>query len=152
MMKRLLPWILVAFGCDGGSPRSMVANNHRPVGGPCQPTQPSAGGGDACLNDDDCGAGQLCSCAPDSFGWAHIPHNYCVPAGCRVDSDCGRASCSPTVSADCGPFYGVRGYFCHTEQDTCLNDSDCVQDGRPGFCARAPEADHWSCSFAFCAG
>jgi hypothetical protein len=36
-----------------------------------------------------------------------------------------------------------HGYFCHTPNDTCLDDSDC---GSAGACNYDSVAKHWSCS------
>jgi hypothetical protein len=83
--------------------------------------------------------------------------NTCIHSNCRVDSDCASGYCSPSVSPECGPFYGILGYYCHSCDDTCTNDSECVQtgsNGQPvkGYCAYQPTVGHWACGFGFCAG
>jgi hypothetical protein len=153
-MKKRLLLLLVLFGCDDSA--RMTAVNHRQVATPCSPTAPTPGPvpSDNCLVDSDCPNGGVCSCAGNTFGYAHVTHNLCVPANCHVDANCaGGASCSPTVSADCGSFYGVQGYYCHSAVDACTDDSQC--DGGPsnrGYCAYSPQVGHWVCSHSFCAG
>jgi hypothetical protein len=112
---------------------------------------------DACLQDSDCSPStSVCSCEGQTFGWAHTSFgNTCIPANCHADGDCGTGLyCSPTVDASCGGFYGVVGFYCHTCQDTCSNDSDCPAVGNTpaGYCAFDPSVGHWACGYGFCAG
>jgi hypothetical protein len=77
---------------------------------------------DMCVQDADCPGGQTCAChgSPyNNFG------NTCVPGNCHVDSDCGASGyCSDTAPA--GGYCGnVAGYYCHTPNDLCVDDSDC---------------------------
>jgi len=78
---------------------------------------------DTCTQDTDCQTGQTCAChgSPyNDFG------NTCVTGNCRTDADCGVGNyCSPTAPAGgwCGE---VASYYCHTSNDLCVNDSDCV--------------------------
>lgn len=106
---------------------------------------------DECNADDDCGATGVCSCNGTTTGWAGGNlGNVCLPSDCRVDSDCpGGSLCSPTVSSDCGSFYGIEGYYCHTPADQCRNDSDCPKGA---YCAYSTTVAHWICSTGFCAG
>ncbi|HEY6463890.1 MAG TPA: hypothetical protein VIY73_27155 [Polyangiaceae bacterium] len=111
-------------------------------------------GADQCLEDSDCGATGVCSCAGQTRGYAGAsPGNVCVQANCRVDTDCGAGYCAPTVSAECGSFYGIQGYYCHEAGDACFNDQDC-SGGGPGqpFCAYDPTVGRWACETGFCAG
>lgn len=55
------------------------------------------------------------------------------------------------MSAGCGSFYGVQGYYCHTPADSCINDSDC-DPSTGGYCAFAPEIGYWACNHGECAG
>jgi hypothetical protein len=107
---------------------------------------------DACTVDSDCGATAVCACreASGSYGGA----NVCITGNCRVDSDCGASAyCSPSYDNTCGPYDGVRGYYCHTADDACIDDSDCVRDGSPfGYCTYHAEVAHWACSYSICAG
>lgn len=105
----------------------------RPVGGPCACFY------DTCLQDTDCPTGQTCACR----GSPYIAQsgNGCVVGNCRVDTDCGAGSyCSPTGSS-C--FLG--GYYCHTPNDLCLDDSDCVSAGSR-FCAYSTTNTRWECT------
>jgi hypothetical protein len=145
ILRLLFLCTLGVAGCGG-----TTAQNHRPLAATC----PTSGPGDECTKDADCANNGVCSCAGNTFGWAHATKNSCVPANCHRDADCAAGhSCSPTVSAGCGSFYGVQGFYCHTDTDRCVNDSDCPkQNGAAGYCAYSPQVGYWSCSYGFCAG
>ena len=112
---------------------------------------------DTCFSDADCSSGQLCDCRESA---SSSPANECIAGACLTDTDCGPDGyCSPSVtrsecvclacegSASC-PYvdHCGHGYFCHTPQDTCLNDSDCN-----GFkCAYDKQNKRWSCFFPSC--
>ncbi|HVU05740.1 MAG TPA: hypothetical protein VHE30_28520 [Polyangiaceae bacterium] len=68
-----------------------------------------------CLNDGECGPGQICQC--DALG------GTCVDAKCTTDSECsdGNLCTSVVASPGCG---GVR-FACQTSLDECLSDADC---------------------------
>jgi hypothetical protein len=72
---------------------------------------------DTCYRDGDCPVGQACACKPFEFG------NACVPASCRVDTDCGPGGfCGPVIE------YCARttvGFQCHSFRDGCFGDADC---------------------------
>ena len=76
---------------------------------------------DQCYLDSDCGSRTPCDCRdPNIFG----SPNVCLSASnCAVDSDCGPPGfCSPS------PVLGQTpdvGYFCHSPEDTCIDDVDC---------------------------
>jgi hypothetical protein len=105
---------------------------------------------DACASDADCGAGQVCDCRNGALYDA----NTCFHGNCRVDADCGDEYCSPSLtelSTSCiNVPAGSVGYFCHTRQDVCLNDSDCANNG--GYCAFSADALHWQCYVPMCLG
>ncbi|HXX70159.1 MAG TPA: hypothetical protein VEK07_23470 [Polyangiaceae bacterium] len=128
---------------EAGGIESEVASNC--LHGQCSPS--------ACLDSDDCASGGVCSCQGSTRGYAgSSPGNVCVPANCRSDADCGpNGYCSPTVSATCGAFYGVQGYYCHHCGDACVNDSDCSDSGS-SYCAYDPTVGQWACESGFCAG
>jgi hypothetical protein len=102
---------------------------------------------DACSRDSQCGDAGVCSCrttAKDARGF-----NICLAGNCRVDSDCGAGGyCSPTWDLACGESNGVVGYFCHTMRDACVDDTDCVDGGKVGYCAWS--SDRWRCAYAVC--
>jgi hypothetical protein len=82
---------------------------------------------DQCLVDSDCGPRVPCDCrVPNIFG----SPNVCLSASnCAVDSDCAPPSfCSPSLVVAQTPDIG---YFCHTPNDTCIDDSDCPVPGGP---------------------
>jgi hypothetical protein len=94
---------------------------------------------DSCTGDSDCPSNQTCAChgSADVYGG-----NYCIPGNCRIDLDCGvDGSCSPS-----GDFY-AEGYYCHTPQDTCVNDVDCACPSLPDVpvCAYSGDAGQWQC-------
>ena len=123
---------------------------------------PAFGGGnldggspDLCITDSDCADGGVCSCKGATRAYAGASNgNACIPGNCRVDSDCvPGGACSPTVNPNCGGFYGIQGYYCHTCADQCLNDADCTSDSGPnGYCAYDPSIGYWACGYGFCAG
>lgn len=107
---------------------------------------------DDCRDDSDCESGGACLCRTSST--APGPNQCAAPGpSCRVDADCGKGDfCSPSlIGTQCicndesfcpkGPsgcsVNGVEvpcscsgtcghGYFCHTSEDKCLDDSDCA--------------------------
>ena len=110
---------------------------------------------DQCVRDADCGATGVCSCKGQTRGYAGAsPGNACVKSNCRVDTDCGAGGwCSPSYD-DCGAFYGVQGYWCHTASDACRNDADCGGDGGMGqsWCGYDQVTGAWACKTGGCAG
>jgi hypothetical protein len=82
---------------------------------------------DQCFVDSDCGQRVPCDCRDPGIDGTP---NVCLSASnCAVDSDCGPPGfCSP--SAVLGQTPDV-GFFCHTENDTCVDDSDCPVPGGP---------------------
>ncbi|HEV8548117.1 MAG TPA: hypothetical protein VGQ57_03795, partial [Polyangiaceae bacterium] len=105
---------------------------------------------DACLTDHDCGMGSVCSCKDQTFGYGHTSFgNSCIEGDCNIDADCSSGECAPSIAFDSGPFYGIRGYYCRTPDDTCATDADC--DAR-GSCAFDPTAGIWACSYTLIAG
>jgi hypothetical protein len=110
-----------------------------------------------CATDADCKSGGVnaCSCQGQTFGYSHSSEGaVCVPSNCHTDADCGaNGFCSPSVDDECGGFYGVQGYYCHTCEDTCVDDSDCGSNGGPaGYCAYDSALGHWACAYGGCAG
>lgn len=99
---------------------------------------------DECFSDDDCPGGSVCECG----GGFHSDSNACIAGNCVTDADCGDGFCSPSLG-DCGNYSGYVGYFCHTDDDECLNDEDCAPDG---YCAYDQGVGHWVCSTAQCVG
>jgi hypothetical protein len=97
---------------------------------------------DACSGDSDCPSNQTCACHGSPYAYAG---NQCISGNCRIDSDCGAGSyCSPSGDLS------VVGYYCHTPQDTCINDDECTVrncSGPPGEprCVYAGSAGHWQC-------
>jgi hypothetical protein len=78
---------------------------------------------DECLADGDCGTGKVCLCeslpAPGQPCAAGVPRptgNICIPANCRVDSDC--SPCGVCQAQYwCGEY---TGYYCQTPGDACF--------------------------------
>jgi hypothetical protein len=109
---------------------------------------------DTCFADSDCKLGGPCACR----GTGTVGANTCLAGNCRVDADCGPGgSCSPTYDFGCGRYLGIVGYYCHTKNDTCLDDSDCVPAGAPigapaADCRHNPATGAWTCATGQCAG
>lgn len=104
---------------------------------------------DACAEDSECGGGKVCLCGG---GW-RSDNNVCLAGNCQTDADCGDTGfCSPT-QGDCGEYGGTVGFYCHTCDDECVDDSDCG-DGDPwgSTCRYNPAAGKWTCSDSQCAG
>ena len=137
--------------CTAGTNGRCLPNSRLSCAGQCEY--------DDCFSDSDCPASQPCACrasASDSSA------NSCLAgSNCRIDADCGPCGfCSPTpVSpfcvcdspafcnppdphASCGDSCG-HGYFCHTRQDTCMEDSDCT--GRDK-CSFDLPSQTWACT------
>jgi hypothetical protein len=89
---------------------------------------------DTCQADSDCRDAGPCACNPSlSIGY------MCTAGNCYVDSDCGDGGfCSPSFDP-CEP--RIDGYFCHTPNDTCIDDADCP--GGP--CAYVMTDSVWAC-------
>jgi hypothetical protein len=124
---------------------------------------------DACSADSDCPGKAPCECrtSPSESG-----ANVCVSDGnCRIDADCGPAGfCSPSqvghscscpspalcptdgstrctagntpVPCACGNACG-HGYYCHTKDDACLDDSDCAANST---CNYDTVEHRWTCA------
>lgn len=109
---------------------------------------------DSCFADSDCKLGGPCACRGTGTAGA----NACLAGNCRVDADCGPGgSCSPTYDFGCGRYFGIVGYYCHTKNDACLDDSDCATAGAPSNvpaadCRHNPATGAWSCETGQCAG
>jgi hypothetical protein len=99
---------------------------------------------DACASDADCSQGQTCAChgSPYTVGTG----NMCVAGNCRVDADCGaNGYCSPSPAANgCGGI-PVGGYYCHTQGDECVDDSDCHGSAGIQGCAYSTTSNRWTC-------
>ena len=111
---------------------------------------------DRCFDDSTCG-GRVCLCRPDGETTASLRVNGCLSEGnCRTDADCGAGgACSPSFST-CGAYTGVVAYYCHTPQDTCVDDTDCTGSdgggGGPGYCMFSPQGGLWLCAYTQCVG
>jgi hypothetical protein len=153
LLHRQAEIVCAPSGAPAGSPVSCAQDMDCDCGGFvgtgfCRGGQCSC---DQCLRDEDCGSTGVCSCQGQTRGWAgSSPGNVCVPGDCRVDADCRLGGpCSPTTSFECGAFYGVEGYYCHTPADLCRSDSDCEA---PAECRHNPETGTWTCASGRCAG
>ena len=97
---------------------------------------------DTCFVDSDCGD-SVCAC---NGAWTSDA-NACREGNCQVNSDCGEGGwCNPSYS-DCGDYSGVTSYFCRTQEDECLNDSDCT-DEFGGYCMFNSAVERWGCSYS----
>ncbi len=106
---------------------------------------------DTCFSDSECASGP-CDCRGARGGVGSFGSNNCLAGNCQTDADCGAGgACSPTLGM-CGDFGGIVGYFCHTCEDLCTDDSDCVGGAVPGYCAYDEVAGRWACQDSRCAG
>ena len=139
---------------DGGIACATDSECTAGTNGRCFPFQGTLGPGgcsyDECASDSDCPSGTPCICRS---GDSDNDPNVCAPGGnCAVDSDCGSGGfCSPTETGCFSPYR----YFCHTPEDTCLDDSDCpgpnsVPIAARGYCAYDPNVAHWACTQLLC--
>jgi hypothetical protein len=105
---------------------------------------------DTCGTDTDC-VGAVCECRQQA---TDVAANSCWAGGnCRVDSDCGPGGfCSPSqVATGCLVFdvSSGQGYFCHTANDSCLDNGDCGEQeivaGRGRVCAYELATSRWGC-------
>ncbi len=147
------------YSCDG----KMLARptQHRPASVSCPANEaatPCTDGGPlvcgaGCVTDSDCAPKSVCSCDGTVFGWAQQSvGNACLAGNCRTDADCSSGFCSSSYGEG-GAFYGIAGYFCHTCEDSCSNDSQCNVDGGPaGYCAYQTATGAWACQYTFSAG
>lgn len=108
---------------------------------------------DACISDSDCASDQACQCGRrDGQAGPADTVNHCVKAACHVDSDCGSSgTCGYNleyVEGICGNENGsAEGFYCHTPNDVCKDDSDCLIDADISYmspCLRA-ENTLWQC-------
>jgi hypothetical protein len=110
---------------------------------------------DSCTTDADCKlVGGPCVCRADGQAIlppGNLPTNACFDGNCRVDADCGAGgSCSPSLGP-CGNYGGLAGYYCHTANDKCVDDSDCATQGG-GDCRYNVGTKLWACSTSQCVG
>ena len=99
---------------------------------------------DACRSDTDCAAGQACVCHGSAYAGGG---NVCMAGNCRVDSDCGNGgSCSPAHLCAAAVGVGI-GYYCHTNEDQCVNDSDCSMRD---VCTWSSVDSRWECRQQVC--
>lgn len=106
---------------------------------------------DGCYVDGDCTGGGVCLCGRSAASSNGANHRT-LKAGCRVDSDCGPNDvCSPSFDSGCGAYGGTFGYFCHTPEDTCANDSEFMSEPG-GYCAFDYRVGKWACGCTQCAG
>jgi hypothetical protein len=101
---------------------------------------------DDCFSDTECGAGETCNCGLRE----PIPERHrCLPSNCRIDGDCGpNGFCSPSKKAlGAGT---IEGWFCHTEDDECTNDGDCLPEKANSFpyCGYSKKKERWICDRA----
>jgi len=122
-----------AVACANALPRAEVCESSYPEGDSC--TQDSDctdapngfcgvapyGAGNCscsygCVEDADCGAGQICVCGD--------PVGRCVAADCTTDADCeGDLLCTTYITE---PGCGGTAFACQTADDECAKDADCA--------------------------
>lgn len=106
---------------------------------------------DGCSADADCRGGEAddkgpCVCGKDG------DVNRCLSGNCSTDADCGKGGwCSPSYGFKCG-YEDGQSYWCHTADDLCNDDADCVGAGgeRRAQCRYDREKKRWACSSDEC--
>lgn len=94
---------------------------------------------DQCATDSDCDTGRVCYCTGSDSP-------RCLSLGnCLADADCGSGAysyCSPSNGFDCAGYHSIDSYYCHTPNDTCIDDSDC---GGNRYCNYSMTEGRWTC-------
>ena len=105
---------------------------------------------DECFENSECTSGGPCACGGR---YGSDGPNLCMPGNCQTDGDCGNGGyCSPT-QGDCGNYSGIIAFYCHTPDDACVNDSECVHPEQGGgYCMYRPELGRWACGYGQCVG
>ena len=150
--------VLASGICDGTAGPSTAPPVHRAVAEPCTNTPAGDGGArDQCLVDTDCLAGWACTCRQEIPAIAGVAGsgaegNACVPATCRLDTDCGPEGFCTLDSA------AALTWRCTTPEDTCRDPAtDCaclphVPSVVKPACVFEPEVGHYACSGPTAAG
>jgi hypothetical protein len=97
---------------------------------------------DECVQDSDCANQTPCGCRLNATDFTR-----CFGASnCATDADCGIGGyCSPSLVVRACLCIGnacAEGYFCHTQRDGCLDDSDCENSSA---CVFDPVEKRFSC-------
>jgi hypothetical protein len=94
---------------------------------------------DECFADSDCTAGAVCMCREfDPF--EHPGVNRCATGNCRTDADCNGNYCSLSHLEN-----SVYGYYCHTREDECVDDTDC-HTAEDESCGYDGSVGKWRCA------
>jgi hypothetical protein len=94
---------------------------------------------DACISDQQCGAGKLCMCNAGFDG-----RNVCIPSNCHDDTDCAAGAKCALSSSGVGdnPTFDVSSHYCKTGDDKCADDKAC---DKGEVCAFDPKRSRWQC-------
>jgi len=134
------------YACAQDSDCTMGANG-RCLGAPSPPPYEAGLGTlcesfcsyDQCFVDSDCGPRLPCLCRDASYDGA--PNLCLTESNCAIDSQCGPPGfCSP--SSTFGEGSPSFGYFCHTLNDLCVDDTDCAPLST---CQFDDGGDRWIC-------
>jgi hypothetical protein len=87
-----------------------------------------------CQVDSDCGPMARCECQNV---------RRCVESRCSSADDCAGFACEASLAPQCGNLYPHVGYYCHSEQDECRSNDDCVGNRS---CVYDPAVSHWTCA------
>lgn len=90
-----------------------------------------------CVVDGECGANMICVCGhPES-----PTGGVCRPSQCTSDLDCPYGYCASYAQV-----CGAGGYACHSPDDECLSNADCLG----GSCSYDSVLGHRACNNAVC--
>jgi hypothetical protein len=103
-----------------------------------------------CVEDSDCGVGELCACEPHqrSVENASAPLGICRSATCTSDADCGPNSfCRAPLGLSCEAPRDSRPFACQTPADECSGENECphppFDDERA--CQSGEAGEPWVC-------
>jgi hypothetical protein len=123
---------------SGGWHAARTPKNHRAVGSSC----PHDMGANSCETESNCRVDS--DCGPRGYCSPSQVEAFCMCPSAALCGDSG-ASCSANgkpVPCECGDACG-HGYFCHTRDDTCVDDSDCPD----GTCNYDTVVKRWTCAW-----
>jgi len=119
-------------------------------GGPClcRPSSSSSAANQCfagnCKVDSDCGHDGYCSPSLPCYGCGGYCPSYTGPCPADSGDECSAGPCICSTGPNLCP---TLGYYCHTPDDSCVNDSDCAGGTQ---CLYNVVKQAWACLGAEC--